>query len=63
MRNTVALGAAIAVTDYEFAVFEAVLRDTFKPEVAESNIRAARIGYDYAKEKFEGDFEYQLKED
>jgi 2-oxoglutarate ferredoxin oxidoreductase subunit alpha len=61
MRNTVALGAAIAVTDYEFALFEAVLRDTFKPEVAESNIRAARIGYDYAKEKFEGDFEYRLK--
>jgi len=61
MRNTVALGAAIAVTDYEFAVFEAVLRDTFRPEVAESNIRAARIGYDYAKERFEGDFEYQLR--
>jgi 2-oxoglutarate ferredoxin oxidoreductase subunit alpha len=61
MRNTVALGAAIAITDYEFGLFEGVLRDTFKPEVAESNIKAVRIGYDYAKEKFEGDFEYRLK--
>lgn len=61
MRNTVALGAAIGITDYEFALFEGVLRDTFKPDVAESNIKAARIGYDYAKEKSEGDFEYRLK--
>jgi 2-oxoglutarate ferredoxin oxidoreductase subunit alpha len=61
MRNTVALGAAIAITDYEFVLFESVLKDTFKPEVAESNIKAVRIGYDYAKEKFEDDFEYRLK--
>ena len=61
MRNTVALGAAIAVTDYDFVLFEGVLKDTFKPEVAESNIKAARIGYDYAKEKFESNFEYRLK--
>lgn len=61
MRNTVALGAAIAITDYEFVLFESVLKDTFKSEVAESNTKAARIGYDYAKEKFESDFEYRLK--
>lgn len=61
MRNTVALGATIAVTDYDFALLEEILRDTFKPEVADLNIRAARIGYSYVKQNFEGHFEYRLK--
>ena len=61
MRNTVALGATIALTDYDFALLEEILRDTFKPEVAESNIKAARKGYDYIKQNFKSEFEYRLK--
>jgi 2-oxoglutarate ferredoxin oxidoreductase subunit alpha len=61
MRNTVALGATIAVTDYDFALLEEILRDTFKPEVAESNIKAARKGYDHIKQNFKSEFEYRLK--
>jgi 2-oxoglutarate ferredoxin oxidoreductase subunit alpha len=61
MRNTVALGAAHALTDYDLALLEGILKETFKPDVAESNIRAARIGYGYVKQKFKIDFEYQLK--
>ncbi len=61
MRNTVALGATIALTDYDFALLEEILRDTFKPEVAESNIKAARKGYDYIKQDFKSEFEYRLK--
>jgi 2-oxoglutarate ferredoxin oxidoreductase subunit alpha len=61
MRNTVALGATIAVTDYDFALLEETLRDTFKPEVAESNIKAARKGYDYITQNFKSEFEYRLK--
>ncbi|MGA9387638.1 MAG: 2-oxoacid:acceptor oxidoreductase subunit alpha [Candidatus Bathyarchaeia archaeon] len=61
MRNTVALGATIALTDYDFALLKEILRDTFKPEVAESNIKAARKGYDYIKQNFKSEFEYRLK--
>lgn len=61
MRNTVALGAVIAVTDYDFALLEEVLRDTFKQEIAELNVRAARIGYDYVREKLEGGFGNALR--
>jgi 2-oxoglutarate ferredoxin oxidoreductase subunit alpha len=61
MRNTVALGATIALTDYDFSLLEEILRDTFKPEVAESNIKAARKGYDYIKQNFKSEFEYRLK--
>ena len=60
-RNTVALGAAIAVIDYDLDLLEKVLRDTFKAEVAEANIRAARAGYEYIKQNFENDFKYRLK--
>lgn len=61
MRNVVALGAAMAVVDYDFAFLEEVMRDTFKAEIAESNVRAARTGYDFAKHNFESSFEYRLK--
>jgi len=61
MRNTVALGAAVAVTDYDLALLEEVMRDTFKPDVADSNVKAAQTGYRYVKERFKTDFEYQLR--
>ncbi|MCW4026754.1 MAG: 2-oxoacid:acceptor oxidoreductase subunit alpha [Candidatus Bathyarchaeota archaeon] len=60
MRNTVALGAAFALLDYDLALLEGVLRDTFKAEVAEANIKAAKRGHEYVKENFEGTFEYRL---
>lgn len=61
MRNTVALGAVVARVDYDLTLLEGVLRDTFRAEVAESNIKAAQIGYKYIKENFKNDFEYRLK--
>src|SRR4030042_1024129 len=36
MRNTVALGGAVALLDYDFTLLEEVLKDAFKAEVAES---------------------------
>jgi len=47
MENTVALGAAIALLDYELELLNSVLRDTFKPKTAELNIEAAKQGYNY----------------
>jgi 2-oxoglutarate ferredoxin oxidoreductase subunit alpha len=61
MRNTVALGATVALVDYDLEVLSGVIRDAFKPKVAELNVKAAKIGYDYAREHYAEDFEYRLK--
>ncbi|MDL5502114.1 MAG: 2-oxoacid:acceptor oxidoreductase family protein, partial [Candidatus Methanoperedens sp.] len=50
MKNNVALGASIALIDYDFGIVEAVIRDNFKrkgDKVINENTRAARAGYDY----------------
>ncbi|MEM2102662.1 MAG: 2-oxoacid:acceptor oxidoreductase subunit alpha [Candidatus Bathyarchaeia archaeon] len=61
LKNAIVLGATMAIVDYDLELFEKVLKDTFRAEVAESNIKATRIGYDYAKNNFTDDFEYRLK--
>jgi len=61
MENTVALGAAIALLDYEPELLNSVLRDTFKPKTAELNIEAAKRGYNYIREHYTDDFGYRLK--
>ncbi|MDH7564400.1 MAG: 2-oxoacid:acceptor oxidoreductase subunit alpha [Candidatus Bathyarchaeota archaeon] len=60
IMNSVALGAATAVTDYDLNLLTELLKETFKPEIAETNIKAAKIGYNYIKEHFEADFEHKL---
>jgi 2-oxoglutarate ferredoxin oxidoreductase subunit alpha len=50
MLNTVALGAALAVVDYDLNILNTILVDQFgKGEVADKNIAAAKAGYDYAQ--------------
>ena len=61
MRNTVALGAAVALLDYDLEILNGVIRDTFKPKVAGINVKAAKMGYDYAREHYPGDFDYRLE--
>jgi len=61
MRNTVALGAAVALLEYDLEILSGIIRDEFKLKVAELNVKAARMGYDYAREHYAGDFEYCLK--
>jgi len=61
MRNTVALGAAVSLVDYDLESLSGVMKDVFKPKVAELNIKAAKIGYDYVRDHYAGDFEFQLK--
>ncbi len=61
MRNTVALGAAVSLVDYDLEILTGLMKDVFKPKVAELNVKAAKIGYDYAHDHYVGDFEYQLK--
>lgn len=49
MKNTVALGGAVAAIGIEFEVLADVIRDQFgnKGEIAEQNVKAAREGYEY----------------
>jgi len=61
MENTVALGAAIALLDYDPELLNSVLRDTFSPKTAELNIEAAKRGYNYAQEHYGNNFGYRLK--
>ncbi|MFQ6065447.1 MAG: 2-oxoacid:acceptor oxidoreductase subunit alpha [Candidatus Bathyarchaeia archaeon] len=61
MKNTVALGAAVALLDYDLKILNGVIRDVFKLKAAELNVKAAKMGYDYAREHYAGDFEYRLE--
>ena len=65
MRNVVAMGATLALADFDLELFNSVLRDNFGKtkgvEVAESNIKALKAGYDYAKQNFANSFRYRLK--
>jgi 2-oxoglutarate ferredoxin oxidoreductase subunit alpha len=55
MRNTVALGVAIALANYHCEPLDEVLSDHFKhkgKKIVDMNITSARAGYDYVKEHF-----------
>jgi 2-oxoglutarate ferredoxin oxidoreductase subunit alpha len=64
MKNNVALGASIALVDYDFEVVAQVIKDTFKRKgtsIIDENTRAAKAGYDFIKKNFKDDFEYRLE--
>jgi 2-oxoglutarate ferredoxin oxidoreductase subunit alpha len=60
MENTVALGAAVALLEYDQELLNQVLLDTFKQKTAEQNIEAAKQGHNYVKEHY-SNFGYILK--
>ncbi len=64
MINSVALGASVALINFDFEILSGVLRDVYRGkanETIEFNVRAARLGYDYVKDKgMEQDFGRKL---
>jgi 2-oxoglutarate ferredoxin oxidoreductase subunit alpha len=63
VRNTVAMGAAVGILNYDFSLLESVLRDTFADKgskVVEMNQRAARAGYEHAQKQRTSQFCCQL---
>jgi 2-oxoglutarate ferredoxin oxidoreductase subunit alpha len=55
MINTVALGAALSLVNYDLDMLNEVLVDRFgKGEVSDRNIAAAKAGYDYVQSKHKG---------
>jgi 2-oxoglutarate ferredoxin oxidoreductase subunit alpha len=65
MKNTVGLGASLALCEYPFDLVAEVIRSQFKgkrSEVGELNVRAARLAFEYVKEHFDtAGFPYTLK--
>ncbi len=60
MSNTVGLGAALALVKYDFATLKAVLDEFFGGKVGEDNVKAARAGYDYARDNLKRELSYEL---
>jgi 2-oxoglutarate ferredoxin oxidoreductase subunit alpha len=54
MKNVAYAGALAALLEMETEVLEEMLRERFgrKPKLVESNLRAFRLGHDYAREHF-----------
>jgi 2-oxoglutarate ferredoxin oxidoreductase subunit alpha len=64
MKNNVALGASIALIDYDFDIVAGVIKDIFKRKgnkIINDNTSAAKAGYDYIKKNFTNDFDYKLE--
>jgi 2-oxoglutarate ferredoxin oxidoreductase subunit alpha len=55
MSNTAALGAALGLVGYDFELLARVIRDHFgSTDVGESNVKAAKAGYEYSRREFKG---------
>jgi 2-oxoglutarate ferredoxin oxidoreductase subunit alpha len=65
MKNTVGLGASLALCDYPFDLVAEVIRGQFKgkrSEVGQLNVRAAKLAFEYVRKNFDVDgFPYTLK--
>jgi 2-oxoglutarate ferredoxin oxidoreductase subunit alpha len=56
MRNTVALGAVLALVGGDLAILKAVIKDAFsdkKEAIIKANLKAATLGFDYVQESFQ----------
>ncbi len=65
MRNTVTLGATMALTKHDFKYLEKIINDQFSDKdksIASQNIKAARAGFDFIKENYNIDsFDFFLQ--
>jgi 2-oxoglutarate ferredoxin oxidoreductase subunit alpha len=64
VTNTIAAGAALGLLDYDFEILATVLRQEYGrhgEKVAEGNVKAARAGYDFGRQRRPAGFEVRLK--
>ncbi|MBC8495198.1 2-oxoacid:acceptor oxidoreductase subunit alpha [archaeon] len=66
MRNSVAVGASMAILDYDFTCLAEAIRGVNNrrlkgSKIAEINVHIAKKGYDYIKKNFQNDFEIKLE--
>ncbi len=63
MMNSVAIGASLALVNYDFNIFASVIKDIFGekgPRIVDTNLRAAKEGYNYVKKNHK-EFGFELK--
>ena len=57
MLNTVAVGAALSLLNYDLNVLSTVLLERFgKGDVGDRNVAAAKAGYEYVQSEYKGNF-------
>ena len=64
IMNTIAMGASLAVLDFDVEIFAGVLREIFtgrRRDVGELNARAATLAFEYVRQNFGNDFKYKVK--
>jgi 2-oxoglutarate ferredoxin oxidoreductase subunit alpha len=62
MSNTVAVGAALGLVEYDFDILASVLKEHFgETPLGEANVKAARAGYDYVMHNFPGASPFGIK--
>ncbi|HEU5186725.1 MAG TPA: 2-oxoacid:acceptor oxidoreductase subunit alpha [Gemmatimonadaceae bacterium] len=63
MRNIAYAGALVALLDIDMGVVEEMIRDQFgrKPALLDSNFKALRLGYDFAKANFSCPLPFHLQ--
>lgn len=64
MRNTVAIGATFALTDFDMELVFDIIKENFSrkgDKIVEANIKAVQLGYDYVKENFGNGLKFKLK--
>jgi len=64
MANTAAFGAAAGVTEYGLEHISGTIRSNFAKrgqQVLDANLQVARRAYEFARERYAGDFDYKLE--
>lgn len=66
MRNSVALGASMALLDYDFELLAEAIRGTYSKrkknsQILDANVEIAKKGYDYVKENFKEDINVNIE--
>jgi len=61
MANSVAIGAVMGMLGFDFEILAGVIKDFFEsPAKVEGNVKAARAGYDYARQRYDRSPNYDL---
>ena len=61
MINVLTIGVSFAMLKYDRKLVEDAIKSMFKPKIAEMNVAALDIAYDYALNNFKGNFKYTLE--
>jgi 2-oxoglutarate ferredoxin oxidoreductase subunit alpha len=61
MINVLTIGISFAMLKYDRKLVEDAIKSMFKPKIAEMNVAALDIAYDYTLNNFKGKFKYKLE--